>query len=256
MWAGLFGLFRLRLGSTIRAMAAASPPVAQIVPGVQDAAGLADVSQGGPQPGAVLTEERIEVGEHATESILPDDEPTRLLRGRHRRHARGNGGGGGGTEKRPSTETTGQRAAFDVHGFTPFCSERCLGSGTGTDWRGRKKFALSYQSASSHTSPSASAPRRARGRRAADCQSPSVKVSHRVCHGFRGRDKSSDDQRCVRPTALDPISWVSGSEYDVSEARRHSDNARTRNKFPLTGGAGDDDHGLTSGVERSGNIRK
>ena len=46
--------------------------VAQLVPGVQDAAGLADVPHCSPQGRRVVTEKRIQVGEHTTKPVLAD----------------------------------------------------------------------------------------------------------------------------------------------------------------------------------------
>ena len=84
---------------------------AQLVPGVQDAAGLADVSQGGLQGRRILTEEGVQVGEHTTESVLPDpnepvalglchggEETARSVRSHHR--------GADSAEEMPSTDRT------------------------------------------------------------------------------------------------------------------------------------------------------
>ncbi len=137
---------------------------------------------------------------------------------------------------------------------TPFCSERALRSAElGLIGADGKNFALSYQSASSHVSSSAPARRRARGRRAADCQSPSVKLSSTGVPRFRGRDKFSKDQRCVRSTALEPISCVSATS---TTCQRPADTTTTCGREIISHSqmaAGDDDLGLTSGADRSGN---
>ena len=68
--------------------------IAQAVPSVQEPVNLADVSHGGLQLRAVVPEEGIEVGEHAAEPVLPDDEsvtgrrPTLSEGIRHARHRR------------------------------------------------------------------------------------------------------------------------------------------------------------------------